>query len=186
MARKIPHRLTKCKATGEQGYMDEFYRSETEGYFKSEEIYKEYRAEVDAYNKVKAIIDEDFLGYDPSLEYSSLTPYNLKKLQGYSYSVILETVKRYYENIIYAISNKEFKDSNAKCKYIFAIIKSHAYEVKKEFDAKKKIQQYTREKISKDTLQETLTVKALNSETNISQNQKNTDISKFLSEEELL
>lgn len=183
---RIRNRLTKCKATGEEGYTLDFYRSESGEYFKSEEVYKEYRAEIDAYNEVKIIIDEELIGYDPNLPYNSLTPYNLKRLKGYSNVVILETVKRNYEDILHAVNNKNFTDSSAKCSYIFAIIKSKAIDVKRELDREKQTRKALIEKMSEETLADTLITEALNVEDKKPQQQSKKDISSFLSEEEIL
>lgn len=186
MAGKIRNRLTKCKATGEKGYTLDFYRSESGEYFKSEEVYREYRAEIDAYNEVKIIIDEELIGYDPNLPYNSLTPYNLKKLKAYSNVVILETVKRYYDDIVSALNKKEFADSAGKCSYIFAIIKSRAIDVKRELDEEKKMREKIKEKATDETLADKLMVEALNTEEVQSQPQQSArDISSFLSEDEI-
>lgn len=182
---KIQNRIVKCKVTGEQGSSLNFYRSESGEYFKSEEVYHEYRAEVDAYNKVKKIIDEELVGYDPNLPYNSLTPRNLTKLKDYSYQVILETVKRNKSEILRAVNKKTFKDSSAKCTYIFAIIKSRAIDVKRELDNERKMRKKTEQKLTEESLADKLMVEALNASLDNNQQHSTKDISAFLSEEEL-
>lgn len=185
MVGKIRNRLTKCKATGEEGYTLDFYRSESGEYFKSEEVYREYRAEIDAYNEVKLIIDEELMGYDPNLPYNSLTPYNLKRLKGYSNVVILETVKRYYDDILYSLQKKNITDASKRCSYIFAIIKSHAIDVKKDLDKEKQAREKIIAKASDESLADKLMVEALNTNQQINKQQGKKDISAFLSEEEI-
>lgn len=186
MAEKIQNRQVKCAITGEMGPACDFYRDKSGKYYKSEQVYRDYRAEVEAYKEVKHIIDVELIGYNPNLPYNSFTPYNLKKLKGYSNRVILETVKRNKNQILSAVRKKEFRDSSAKCSYIFAIIKGRLQDVKRTLEREDKMRERTKAKLEANSLADELMVAALNTESTAPPvKQRKKDISAFLSEEEL-
>lgn len=170
----MARRLVKCRVTGEKGYNDKFYRDESGKYYKSEEVYLSYKYECQARKRAIAII-ADFMGYQPGQPLPAIIKTELKKLSFYPNSTILHTIEKKYDNIVWAVNNKEFKNDVAKGKYIFAIISNNIADI---------YRQERREQLSKELAQKldnTFEVNALNDELN--QSQDNKDLTSFLDEE---
>ncbi len=127
-------RRVKCRITEEYGDSEDFYKAKDGRYYKSKEIYINYKREDLARRKTNTLLME-FLklrSYPPML--GKL----IKELhQDYSYEVIYLTVVNCKKNIQYALSNKHFNSQFAMIRYIGAILKNNIPEVYKFCQMKK-------------------------------------------------
>lgn len=125
MARKV-----RCAVTKEYGTSDTFIKIGSK-YYKSQQIYDEYEKEKSYRQKILDMISFDFLDYSPGQTFPTLIVKQLKQLDFYSKEVIYQTFLKCYDNIMYYLKNKDFKDDCAKIRYIFAIIKNNINDVYK-------------------------------------------------------
>ena len=125
MARKV-----RCAVTREYGTSDTFIKIGNK-YYKSQQIYDEYEKEKVYRQKILDMISVDFLDYSPGQTFPTLIVKQLKQLDFYSKEVIYQTFLKCYDNIMYYLKNKDFKDDCAKIRYIFAIIKNNINDVYK-------------------------------------------------------
>ena len=133
MARKV-----RCAVTREYGTSDTFIKIGNK-YYKSQQIYDEYEKEKVYRQKILDMISFDFLDYSPGQTFPTLIVKQLKQLDFYSKEVIYQTFLKCYDNIMYYLKNKDFKDDCAKIRYIFAIIKNNINDVYKECLREEKI-----------------------------------------------
>jgi hypothetical protein len=169
MARKV-----KCQITHEIGSSDVFVKINGK-YYKTREIYDDYKRESDLHKKVVNIIANDLLNYQEGQVFPNVLYKKIKELEFYPNAVILQTVENNYDNIKYWMDRKDFDSDFAKISYIFAIIKNKINDTYKEWKRNELI-----------TIQENKT----NIEFNLDINEENTaqkgkDISKWLEEDEV-
>lgn len=141
-------RRVKCKATGEYGNSNDFYKS-SKGYFKSKEIYEDYERESECRKKIINILSE-LIGYQKGEPLPPVILTELKKLNFYKNQVILETIKQEYKTLLYYSQNKEFKSSFAKGRYLLAIIKNRIADVNQKYERRKKEESELLQKVQQD------------------------------------
>lgn len=174
MARKV-----RCQITKEYGTSDTFYKVGKK-YYKSKEIYNEWYLEKTARQELIDIITRDFLDCESGQAPPPILFSEIKRLDFYSYKTILHTVEVKYNEIMRAISNKEFEKVENKVKYIFGIIRNSIIDI---YKAEKNIE---RAKARREVQMENL-IKAedLNFVDSLDQKQsRKRNISKFLREGE--
>lgn len=170
MARKV-----KCKITGEWGTNETFVKIDGH-YYKSREIYDEYK-ENKAYQKlIVKIIFQDFLNHEEGQAVPSYLFKKLKELDVYPTQVIYNTVIRNKSSINYYMNSKEFVNDSARINYIFAIIKNNINDEYKRFKAKKKKEIDKRKEVV--VLQENELISSGTVSSNLAK--RGTDISGFL------
>lgn len=132
MSQHKTHKKVKCKVTGEVGFADEFFKYNN-NYYKTEEIFKWYKKEQDAYNQIKdyfciELFNYKKTGYDPWF-----ISKRLKKLgEEYSYSEILHGLNFSKREIEKARLSKNFSSEIAATSYLLAIVESNLYFIKKK------------------------------------------------------
>lgn len=168
MSRKV-----KCFVTGEEGTNETFVKIGTH-YYKSQEIYEQYRHEVDTRNAIVTMIANNFLGYQSGQKFPAYIQKKLKEFDFYSNDVILATLEKMSDTIQYYMNNKDFKSESGKISYIFAILSNNINDINKQFKHNKKVE--------KEHKTEIMTL----SEIDISRPApKGRDISDWLDEEDL-
>ena len=135
MARKV-----KCHITGEEGTADTFVKI-GRYYYKSQAVYDTYRHETDTRNAIVKKIANEFLGYQDGQKFPPYIQKKLNELGYYSYDVILKTIEKKYDTIMYYMNNKEFRNESGKISYIFAIISNNINDVNKSYQWEKKCEQ---------------------------------------------
>lgn len=133
-------RPCKCHITGVEGNTDTFVKI-GRFYYQSQAVYNQYRHEIDTRNAIVSKIAYDFLGYQTGQKFPSYIQKKLNELNFYSYDVILKTVEKMQDNILYYMNNKEFKNESGKISYIFAIISNNINDVNKSYQWNKKCEQ---------------------------------------------
>lgn len=122
----------------------------------------------------------DFLGYEKGQPRNTYIYKLLNELKDfYGSTILFEAINKAYDDMMWAVNNKQFATENSKAKYLIAIIKNKAYQV------------YQQTKI---TARREANKKADNSDIvdyieDITENEtlknKNNDISDFLEEDDL-
>jgi len=130
MSRKV-----KCYVTGETGTNDTFVKIGSH-YYKSQAVYDAYRHEIDTRKAIISIIAKDFLNYTDGQKFPPYIQTKLNELSFYSNDVILATIEKTKNSIIYYTTNKEFRNEAGKIAYIFAIIANNINDINKEYKAK--------------------------------------------------
>lgn len=136
MSRKV-----KCFITGEEGTSDTFVKIGSH-YYKSQAVYDQYRHEIDTRNAIVTRIANEFLGYQTGQKFPAYIQKKLNELNYYSYDVILKTIDKMSDKIMYYMNNKEFKNESGKISYIFAIISNNINDVNKEYQWKRKNEEH--------------------------------------------
>ena len=136
MSRKV-----KCFITGEEGTSDTFVKIGSH-YYKSQAVYDQYRHEIDTRNAIVTRIANEFLGYQAGQKFPAYIQKKLNELNYYSYDVILKTIDKMSDKIMYYMNNKEFKNESGKISYIFAIISNNINDVNKEYQWEKKNEEH--------------------------------------------
>ena len=134
-------RTVKCHITGETGTTDTFIKI-GRFYYKSQAVYDQYRHEIDTRNAIVTRIANEFLGYQAGQKFPAYIQKKLNELNYYSYDVILKTIDKMSDKIMYYMNNKEFKNESGKISYIFAIISNNINDVNKEYQWKKKNEEH--------------------------------------------
>lgn len=149
MARKV-----KCFATKESGMSDSFFKAPNGKYFKNEDVYKAWVAgknakttkpkkeklsEEEKENRAK-IIDElsDIIGYKKGQPFPTVMTRKLKDLSFYTNEVILETVRKSRQSILWAFQTKNFETDYQKISYMMGIIRNRLPEVSRDIENRKK------------------------------------------------
>lgn len=176
MARKV-----RCQITKEYGTSDTFYKV-GRSYYKSKEVYDHWCEEKTARAELIDIMAKDFFGCEPGQKPPPIIYRKIKQLNFYSHKTILHTVKIKYDDIMWAVRNKEFANPINKATYIFAIIENSIIDV---YKAEQNIERAKRRQEAKNK-DEFVSAEDLNFVENLSQKQSHKrDISKFLREEDL-
>lgn len=183
MARKC-----KCFVTGEIGTTDVFYKpnnkvdniSDNTKYFKSKEVYEQYRYQKDLRLKIMKELG-DLMGYitvkdgGSSQSYPTVITRKLKDLAFYGDEVILETIYECSDSIKWSFSNKEFSNEYGKASYMMSIIVNNIN------DIYKRKKQLTRQAVKEDKTEIVENVDVYS----IGNKSKARDISSWLTEEDL-
>ena len=129
-------RIVKCQDTGEKSTNDKAYKAPNGKYYSSAEAYQEIAAQKEARNECINYLYE-LLDYDdipaPTAMYKLLD--EMKKC---GYDVILTTLERCEDKILWALNHKEFNNEYNKIKYIMTIVRNNIVDVYKEKKDKKK------------------------------------------------
>lgn len=129
-------RRVKCVATGEYGDSETFIKVDKH-YYKSQEIYEEYRHSIDCKKKAIDILCKDFLKYKAGQPCPTFVFRKYKSLEFYENEIILKTIEEKYDTLKYYADNKEFKDDIQKVSYLFAIIDNNIGDVYRREERKK-------------------------------------------------
>lgn len=172
----------KCKITGEEGTSNTFYKvttfnqdgQPTTCFYKSKEVYDEWRAKTDKRLDLNRIIGE-FMGYFEDQPFPTTVTKKVKELEKtYDIFTIYDTFVECRDKIQWAMDTMEFNSEIHKCNYMMAIIVNNINDVykrrKKEERESKRIENIPMEDY-----------------TDIVNNaeKKGKNISRFLSEDEL-
>lgn len=133
-------RTVKCFATGEFGDANCFIKVEGH-YYKSREVYVQYRHEIDCHDRAIEMLCKNILKYQEGQPVPSLVFKKYKELSNfYSNDIILKTIKKQYDTLLYYANHKQFKDAAGKILYIFAIINNAIGDIYKAENEKKELQ----------------------------------------------
>jgi hypothetical protein len=126
MARKV-----KCALTKETGTTDTFYKAENGKYYKSQQVYNDWKTDAD-----KRLLARDmllaYLGWQAGEPYPTLLGKKLKELDFYPGQTICDTINKCSSSIDWAMKNKQFSSTAAKIHYIFAVISNHIGDIHRE------------------------------------------------------
>jgi hypothetical protein len=164
----------KCQLTGEYGTSATFYKAPNGKYYKSEEMYKAWEKEKDDRKYISEMIATDFLGYVEGQVFPTFIFKKLKELEFYGYDIIKTTIERCRTSIEYAMSNKVFKNDNARISYIFAIIRNNINDIYKEHVINEKTIENQEKHVTNFEVTDEYAIM------NIGSKQKAKDISEFL------
>lgn len=124
--------------TKEYGTTDTFYKGEDNRYYKSKEIYEEFKHENETIDKIKRLMYEGYFGYKPDQPGCTYGYKEINELHKfYSADVILQTIDEVSNRIEYALDNIEFNSEFSMMKYVFAIIRNSIKDVDDKEQRKK-------------------------------------------------
>lgn len=165
-------RKVKCRITGEIGNSDVFYKADNGLYYKSKELYEEYKQEAEYRRKIIDFFCIELLGYEKGCMFPTVLTKKLESLSAYSYKTIWATILYKEEDLRYWASVEDkFKNDYGKICYLFVIIVNHINEVQKKIKAQKRV--YT------PTVELPPEIEDISNKTN-----QNKDISQWLEEDE--
>ena len=103
-------RLVKCQITGEKGKSDEFYKASNGKYYKTKELYDDWRLQV--VNR-QACTDAlmELLGYKPGMKFPTVTSKFISEYEVYGFDVLLATIQDQSKSIQWALQNKDFRSA---------------------------------------------------------------------------
>ena len=167
MARRV-----KCQITKEIGNSDVFYKADNGLYYKSKELYEEYKQEAEYRRKIIDFFCIELLEYEKGCMFPTVLTKKLESLSAYSYKTIWATILYKEEDLRYWASVEDkFKNDYGKICYLFVIIVNHINEVQKKIKAQKRV--YT------PTVELPPEIEDISNKTN-----QNKDISQWLEEDE--
>ena len=155
-------RKCKCQATGEWGRTTYFVKKGNK-YFKSEEVYQGWLEERKSREEVGRIFMEEILECPGNAANIPYINSKIKSFEKYTYKVLLETMIKCRDRIMYVKQHKQFKNSRNLINYICAILADNIVDVYKKNQQKKRTDQQLKlqdSKITNDFIDE------LNSSTN--------------------
>lgn len=165
-------RKVKCRITGEIGNSDIFYKADNGLYYKSKELYEEYKQEAEYRRKIIDFFCIELLGYEKGCMFPTVLTKKLESLSAYSYKTIWATILYKEEDLRYWASVEDkFKNDYGKICYLFVIIVNSINEVQKKIKAQKRA--YT------PTVEAPPEIEDISNKTN-----QNKDISQWLEEDE--
>ncbi len=133
-------RRVKCKITGEIGNSDTFYKADNGLYYKSKELYDEYKQEAEYRRKIIDFFCLELLGYEKGCTFPTILTKKLESLSAYSNKTIWATILHKEEDLRYWASVEDkFKNDYGKICYLFVIIVNHINEVQKKIKAQKRV-----------------------------------------------
>lgn len=166
-------RPVKCFVTGEKGTSDTFVKHDNH-YYKSEEVYQDYRKEMDYRTKIIDLMVYDYMGYTKEMPFPTILNKRLRAIEHFGYETIYRTLIGQDANIRKAINTKTFDSDYLKMMYILAIVRNNIFQTWKIVLAEKRAAKNKNKEVPETTLQD---VEEVN---NPKQQVKN--ISKFLGE----
>ena len=132
-------RKVKCRITGEIGNSDIFYKADNGLYYKSKELYEEYKQEAEYRRKIIDFFCIELLGYEKGCAFPTVLTKKLESLSVYSNKTIWATILYKEEDLRYWASVEDkFKNDYGKICYLFVIIVNHINEVQKKIKAQKR------------------------------------------------
>lgn len=132
-------RKVKCRITGEIGNSDIFYKADNGLYYKSKELYEEYKQEAEYRRKIIDFFCIELLGYEKGCAFPTVLTKKLESLSAYSNKIIWATILYKEEDLRYwALVEDKFKNDYGKICYLFVIIVNHINEVQKKIKAQKR------------------------------------------------
>ena len=132
-------RKVKCRITGEIGNSDTFYKADNGLYYKSKELYEEYKQEAEYRRKIIDFFCIELLGYEKGCTFPTVLTKKLESLSAYSNKTIWATILYKEEDLRYWASVEDkFKNDYGKICYLFVIIVNHINEVQKKIKAQKR------------------------------------------------
>ena len=165
-------RKVKCQITKEIGSSDTFYKADNGLYYKSKELYEEYKTEAEYRRKIIDFFCIELLGYEKGCAFPTVLTKKLESLSAYSNKTIWATILYKEEDLRYWASVEDkFKNDYGKICYLFVIIVNHINEVQKKIKAQKRA--YI------PTVETPPEIEDISNQTN-----HNKDISKWLEEDE--
>lgn len=165
-------RKVKCRITGEIGNSDIFYKADNGLYYKSKELYEEYKQEAEYRRKIIDFFCIELLGYEKGCAFPTVLTKKLESLSAYSNKTIWATILYKEEDLRYWASVEDkFKNDYGKICYLFVIIVNHINEVQKKIKVQKRA--YT------PTVEAPPEIEDISNKTN-----QNKDISQWLEEDE--
>jgi hypothetical protein len=167
-------RAVKCQITHEIGNTDTFVKINGK-YYKSQEIYDDYKKQSYLHKRIVDIIANDFLDYQQGQIFPTVLNKKLKELEFYPNEVILQTIEKNYDNIKYWMASKNFSNDIGKISYIFAIIKNCINDTYKDWKRNKEIKVHE----NNTNIDLSLDIKEINT------TQKGKDITSWLEEDDL-
>lgn len=129
-------RRVKCQVTGEYGDSDEYVKINSK-YYKSQEVYDEFKRQNELRQQIIYVIADQLLGYEKGQVFPTLMLHRLKELDFYPNEVILETIQKIQNSLSWTLQHKDFKSDTNRINYIFAAIKNHINDTYKDYKAKK-------------------------------------------------
>ena len=130
-------RKVKCQITKEIGSSDTFYKADNGLYYKSKELYEEYKTEAEYRRKIIDFFCIELLGYEKGCTFPTVLTKKLESLSAYSYKTISATILYKEEDLRYWASVEgKFKNDFGKICYLFVIIVNSINEVQKMVKAK--------------------------------------------------
>ena len=134
MARRV-----KCQITKEIGNSDIFYKADNGLYYKSKELYEEYKTEAEYRRKIIDFFCIELLGYEKGCAFPTVLTKKLESLSAYSNKTIWATILYKEDDLRYWASVEgKFKNDYGKICYLFVIIVNSINEVQKMVKAKEK------------------------------------------------
>lgn len=165
-------RKVKCRITGEIGNSDIFYKADNGLYYKSKELYEEYKEEAEYRRKIIDFFCLELLGYEKGCTFPTILTKKIESLSAYSYKTIWATILYKEDDLRYWASVEDkFKNDYGKICYLFVIIVNHINEVQKKIKAQKRV--YI------PTVETPPEIEDISNQTN-----QNKDISQWLEEDE--
>ena len=132
-------RKVKCRITNEIGDSNVFYKADNGLYYKSKELYDEYKQEAEYRRKIIDFFCLELLGYEKGCTFPTILTKKLESLSAYSNKTIWATILYKEDDLRYWASVEDkFKNDYGKICYLFVIIVNHINEVQKKIKAQKR------------------------------------------------
>ena len=116
-------RKVKCQVTGEYGNSDNFFKASNGKYYKTKEIYSNWKLQSEYRQKIINELNDIFCPKRgmklPTVTYKKISEYNNM------YDSLYDTVVGCRSNIEWSLKNKNFTSENGKMCYAFAIIENN-------------------------------------------------------------
>ena len=130
-------RRVKCQVTKEMGTSDIFFKAPNGKYYKTEEVYLEWKRTSELRNMCISILC-DVAGYNENI----VIPTFLNKMvndigKKTGFDVLYETIQRHYKDFVWANEHKEFATELNRLFYYQSIIKNNIIEVYNEHQEEK-------------------------------------------------
>lgn len=133
-------RAVKCQVTKELGTSDTFFKAPNGKYYKTEEIYNQWKRNTELRNMCISILC-DIAGYNENI----VVPTFLNKMvndigKKVGFDVLYDTIQRHYNDFVWANEHKNFSTELNRLFYYQSIIKNNVVEVYKEYQQNKEQQ----------------------------------------------
>ena len=130
-------RNVRCAVTKESGLSDDFIKINGR-YYKTQAIYDEDKKKKEIRKELVDYICNEFLDYQKGQPFPPILPQKLKELEFYDNEIILETFRQKTQEIHNSLKTKQFETDIGRLSYMFAIVKNHIADVKKQYDYSKR------------------------------------------------
>lgn len=130
-------RQVKCQITKEWGSSDDFFKAPNGKYYKSEEVYQQWKRTSKLRNQCISTLC-DVAGYNENI----VVPTFLNKMVNdlgnkVGFDVLNETIQRHYKDFVWANEHKEFTTEINRLFYYQSIIKNNVVDVYQEYQDRK-------------------------------------------------